>query len=118
MKTYYIGADVHCNTTEIAIEALRRIEARYCVPTTVAAIRQVLDSLQGVKRLALEESTLAGWLSRNLRPHVKQLIVCDPRRNRLIAADGDKDDGKPPAVQHHAPRVIHLQGAILEEQRG
>jgi transposase len=60
--------------------------------TTLRAIRQELDQLQGRKHLALEEGPLAGWLYRNLVDHVDTLVVCDPRRNKWIAADADKDD--------------------------
>lgn len=36
---------------------------------------------------------MAGWLYRNLQDDVKNIIVCDPRRNKLIASDGgDKND--------------------------
>jgi transposase len=92
MATYYIGADVHCKRTEIAIEQGQRIVERYSVPTSIAAIRQVLERLDGRKHLALEEGPLAGWLYRNLVDHVTTLTVSDPRRNRLIAQEGDKDD--------------------------
>ena len=92
MVVHYIGADVHSNNTELAIERNGRIVQREALPTSVRAIRQVLDSLPGVKHLTFEEGPLAGWLYRNLKDHVEGLIVCDPRRNRLIASDGDKDD--------------------------
>lgn len=92
MSTYYIGADVHNNSTELAIEKRNRIIARYSVPTTIPAISNVLDSLQGRKYLAVEEGPMAGWLYRNLSKKVNELIVCDPRRNKLIDSDGDKDD--------------------------
>jgi transposase len=42
--------------------------------------------------LTFEEGPLADWLARNLRPHVERLIVCEPRRNALIAKESDKDD--------------------------
>jgi transposase len=35
---------------------------------------------------------MADWLYRNLKDSVDELVVCDPRRNKLIACDGDKDD--------------------------
>lgn len=92
MVVYYIGADVHSNNTELSIECNGRIVARHCLPTNVRAIRQVLAGVQGGKHLTFEEGPLAGWLYRNLKDHVDSLIVCDPRRNRLIASDGDKDD--------------------------
>jgi len=92
MSTYYIGADVHSNNTELAIEKRKKIVARYSVPTTVPAISNVLDSLQGKKLLAFEEGPMSGWLYRNLNQKVDKLIVCDPRRNKLISSDGDSDD--------------------------
>ena len=36
MAVYYIGADVHSNNTELAIEHRGRIVARYSVPTTIS----------------------------------------------------------------------------------
>ena len=92
MATYYIGADVHVNNTELAVEHRRKIVARYSVPTTIPAISTVLGSLQGKKILAMEEGPMAGWLYRNLKQEVDKLIVSDPRRNKLIASEGDKDD--------------------------
>jgi len=92
MTVYYIGADVHSNNTELAVEEQGRIVQRHSVATTVQAIRQVLEKLDGRKHLALEEGPLAGWLYRNLVDHVDSLVVCDPRRNKSIACDGDKDD--------------------------
>lgn len=92
MATYYIGADVHSNNTELAIEHRGKITARYSVPTTIPAISNVLDSLQGKKFLAMEEGPMAGWLYRNLHEKVSQLIVSEPRRNKLITCEGDKDD--------------------------
>lgn len=92
MSTYYIGADVHSNTTELAIEKRGKIVARYSVPTSIPAIVNVLDSLQGKKYLAVEEGPMSGWLYRNLNGKLDQFISSDPRRNKLIASDGDKDD--------------------------
>ena len=92
MATYYIGMDVHCNNTELAVEKGRKIVERYSVPTTIPAISEVLESLSGKKHLAMEEGPMAGWLYRNLFDKVDRLIVSDPRRNRLIASDGDSDD--------------------------
>jgi len=90
--TYYIGADVHSNSTELAIEKRGKIVARYSVPTSIPAIINVLDSLHGKKYLAIEEGPMSGWLYRNLNKKLDQFISSDPRRNKLIASDGDKDD--------------------------
>jgi transposase len=92
MTTYYIGADVHSNSTELAVERNKKIVARYNLPTSISALSSVLDSLKGEKHLAIEEGPMAGWLYRNLSKKVDELIVCDSRRNKLIDSDGDKDD--------------------------
>lgn len=92
MSTYYIGADVHNNSTELAIGKRGKIVARYNVPTSISAILNILDSLQGKKYLAVEEGPMSGWLSRNLNGKLDQFISSDPRRNKLITSDGDKDD--------------------------
>lgn len=92
MSTYYIGADVHSNSTELAIEKRGKIVARYSVPTSIPAIVNVLDSIQGKKYLAVEEGPMSGWLYRNLHDKLEQFISSDPRRNKLIASEGDKDD--------------------------
>jgi transposase len=92
MKTYYIGADVHSNSTELAIEHKGSIVSRYSVPTTIPAIRNVLSSIDGEKHLTMEEGPMAGWLYRNLNNAVDEMIICDPRRNKLISSDGDADD--------------------------
>ena len=92
MSTYYIGADVHSNSTELAIDKRGKIVARYSVPTSIPAIANVLDSFQGKKHFAIEEGPMSGWLYRNLSNKVDDFISSDPRRNKLIASDGDKDD--------------------------
>ena len=92
MANYYIGADIDSKMVELAIEKNEKIIKRYRVPTTIPALREVLGSIPNRKWLTFEEGPMAGWLYRNLKDDVDELIVCDPRRNKLIACDGDKDD--------------------------
>ncbi|MBL7186581.1 MAG: hypothetical protein ISS70_09660 [Phycisphaerae bacterium] len=66
--------------------------ARYSVPTTVPAISTVLNSFQGKNVFAMEEGPMSGWLYRNLNEKVDKFTVSEPRRNRLITCEGDKDD--------------------------
>lgn len=40
----------------------------------------------------MEEDLIAGWLYRNLNAKVDEFIVSEPRRNKLIASEGDRDD--------------------------
>ena len=92
MKTYYIGADVHNNNTELAIEHSGNIVCCRSVPTTIPAIKEVLASVGGKMHLTFEEGPMAGWLYRNLKNTVEEIVICDPRRNKLICSDGDTDD--------------------------
>ena len=77
MSTYYIGADVHSNSTELAIEKKGEIVAQYTVPTSIPAIAHVLDSIQGKKCLAVEEGPMSGWLYRNLHDKLEQFMSSD-----------------------------------------
>lgn len=93
MKANCIGMDTHGKTTDVCCK--RKVSStakRWHVATTVPALREVLESIPRPRRLSFEEGPLADWLSRELRPYVDELIVSDPRRNALIAKDGDKDD--------------------------
>jgi len=92
MVTKYIGADVHVATTDLAVERNGKILQWYHVPTSVPALREVLAGVASPKVLVMEEGAMAGWLKRNLDADVGRVIVCDPRRNALIAKDGDKSD--------------------------
>jgi len=59
MAAYYIGADVHSNNKELAIEKRGRIVERCSVPTTIPEISTVLNLLQGNNIFAVEERPMA-----------------------------------------------------------
>lgn len=86
MAVYYIEADVHSNNTESAVEHKGKVVQRHSVATTVRAIRRVLEGLDGRKHLAMEEGP-SGWLYRHLADRIDSPVVCDPGRNKWIAAD-------------------------------
>lgn len=121
MAIYYIGMDVHCKFTEMAVQRASKIVQRFTVPTSVRSIREVLGTISGSKRVALEEGPMAGWLYRNLKDFVDGITVSDPRRNKLIASDGEKDDkidaGKLAALLrggylrpvHHSQDELHVE---------
>lgn len=92
MVMHYIGADVDTQAVNLAVERNGKIIRELVVPTNIPSLVAALESVGRPRKLAFEEGTLAHWLARNLRPHVDELIVSDPRRNRLICDDGDKDD--------------------------
>jgi transposase len=92
-RGYYIGLDTHSTFTELAAmtEAGKIVKRGKCA-TTIPVLLELLRSIPRPRYVTLEEGPLAGWLYRNLRQDVDELTVCAPRRNRLIAEEGDKDD--------------------------
>jgi len=110
MVTSYIGADVDCKMTELAVEKRKRIVQRGRVATDIVSIGRFLNSVPGPKTMVIEECPMAGWLRRNLQSKVDRFVVCDPRRNSLVTRDGDKTD----AVDA-AKLAMLLRGGYLRE---
>jgi transposase len=44
------------------------------------------------KRLSLEEGSMAYWGSQVLRRYVDEMVICDPRENRLVSHNLHKSD--------------------------
>jgi transposase len=92
-KVHIIAMDTHSQTTDICVKTRPNMPGKhYRVNTTIPAITAVIEKVRRPRELVLEEGPLAGWLLRNLREHVEKAVSCDPRKNALIAKDGDKDD--------------------------
>ena len=92
-RTHFIGIDVHCQFCELAVlTAAGQVVRRERCATTVPALRDVLADVPRPRQVVIEEGPPAGWLWRELHAEVDRLVVSEPRRNRLIAQDGDKDD--------------------------
>ena len=93
MKSYWIGLDVHCSFCQFAWSTPGgKIREQRPVATTIPSLREAIAEVPQPRTLVFEEGPLADWLFRNLRDLVDQTQICDPRRNHLIAKDGDKDD--------------------------
>ena len=67
-----------------------RVEVRD-VPSDIRELHFYLRALKGKKILTFEESTPAQWLYTELKGEVDDLLICDPRRNRLLS-EGPKTD--------------------------
>src|ERR1700690_3703008 len=88
----YIGMDVHQATIAVAVLDDRGKLTMECIAETKACtILEFLQGLQGSLSVTFEEGTSAAWLHDLLKPHVSQLVVCDPRKNALLK-DGSKSD--------------------------
>lgn len=101
----YIGMDVHQATTVVAVlNAEGKMVLETIVATEGAPIVRLLQSLSGPLRVTFEETTQAAWLYELVRAYVAEVIVCDPRRNRLLSegSKGDKPDARKLAELHRA----------------
>jgi len=88
----YIGLDVHQATISVAVlDSAGKLVVEAILETKAETILQLLDGLRGSLHVTFEEGTSAAWLHDLLKPHVTQVLVCDPRRNALIKA-GNKSD--------------------------
>lgn len=92
-RSHFIGIDVHCQFCEVAvIDPAGRVVRRERCGTTIPALLEVLAAVPRPCSVVIEEGPMASWLWRNLHAEVDGMIVSEPRRNRLIAKEGDKDD--------------------------
>jgi transposase len=92
-SVHFMGLDAHCATSELkAVTPSGRLTHIWKGPTTIPALKEAIEGVPRPRRLAIEEGAITDWLWRNLSAYVDELVVCDPRRNHLIANEGDKDD--------------------------
>jgi transposase len=88
----YIGMDVHQSTISLAVrDAAGKLVMESIIETKAATILEFIKGLQGSLWVTFEEGTSAAWLYDLLKPHVAELVVCDPRKNALLKA-GNKSD--------------------------
>jgi transposase len=88
----YIGMDVHQATISAAVrDAQGKLIMECLLETEAGTIVEFIQGLQGTLSLTFEEGTAAAWLHDLLKPHVSQLVVCDPRKNALLK-QGNKTD--------------------------
>jgi transposase len=87
-----MGMDVHqAMTVVVVLDADGKVILETMVPTEAAAIIRLVQSLSAPLQVTFEETTQAEWLWNLIRPFVAEVIVCDPRRNKLLS-EGSKAD--------------------------
>jgi transposase len=92
-RCHYIAMDTHCTSVEVAVVTQAgRLRLKQRCPTNIPALVEVIETVPRPRIVVFEEGPLADWLLRNLAGHADEIIACDPRRNHLIAKEGDKDD--------------------------
>jgi transposase len=91
----YIGMDVHKAITVIVVLNSRGEKlTEALVKTTSEAILDFLKGQRGTLHVTFEEGTYAAWLYDLIRPHVTNVVVCDPRKNVNHGNKNDKIDAK------------------------
>ncbi len=91
-NTKYIGMDVHKESISIAVRnSAGKVVMECVIETKASMILQCIDGLRGDLHVTFEEGTSAAWLYDLLRPHVTELIVCDPRKNASMREDSQND---------------------------
>jgi transposase len=88
----YIGLDVHKEAITVAVRnGAGKLVMESIVETKARTLLDFLEGLRGELHVTLEEGTWAAWLYDVLKPHVRELIVCNTRRNALLK-EGSKND--------------------------
>jgi transposase len=92
MKTYYVAMDVHSASIVIAaLNGAGKVVMESVVETGAERVRGFLKQLRGKVYVKFEEGTQANWLHDVVRPLVTEVVVCDPRHNKLLQS-GNKND--------------------------
>jgi transposase len=88
----YIGLDVHQATISAAVlEWTGKLVMECVLETKATTLLQFIHELRGSVHVTFEEGTCAAWLHDLLKPHVIEVLVCDPRKNALLKV-GNKND--------------------------
>ena len=92
MRTYYVGMDVHrASIAIVVLNGAGKVVEQLVVETSAARVRSYLKQLKGRVYVTFEEGTQATWLHDVVRPLVTEVVVCDPRHNKLLGS-GNKSD--------------------------
>src|ERR1700741_4960386 len=84
--------DVHQATISVAVmDSAGKLILESILETKATTILQFIGGLRGSLLVTFEEGTSAAWLYDLLKPHVTNVMVCDPRKNALLK-DGSKRD--------------------------
>ncbi len=89
----HIGFDIDSTTTHISVFSERGREILHTkIPTREADLVAFMLSVAGPKRVALEESQMADFVTRTIEPYATRVIRCLPQHNRLISESEQKYD--------------------------
>src|SRR6266536_2024529 len=88
----YIGLDVHQATISVAVmDSQGKVVMESIVETKASTLLEFFAGLRGSLFVTFEEGTWAAWLYDLLKPHVTEVLVCNPRKIPLLK-QGNKSD--------------------------
>jgi hypothetical protein len=92
LRIYYVGMDVHQASIVIAVlNGAGKLVTEAIIETGAETVRNFIKQYRGQVSVTFEEGTQANWLYEVLRGVVTEVLVCDPRRNKLLQS-GNKSD--------------------------
>src|SRR5688572_33358759 len=92
MKTYYVGMDVHrASMVMVVLNGAGKMVMESVIETGAERVRGFLKQLRGKVYVTFEEGTQANWLHDVVHSLVTEVVVCDPRHNKLLQS-GNKSD--------------------------
>jgi hypothetical protein len=88
----YIGLDVHQATISVAVmDSQGKVVMESILETKASTLLEFFAGLRGSLFVTFEEGTWAAWLYDLLKPHVTEVVVCNPRKIPLLKL-GNKSD--------------------------
>lgn len=119
----YIGLDVHRDTISAAVlNSEGKLIMQSVIPTRATALLDFLHGIRGTLHVTFEEGVHSAWLYDLLLSRVASVLVCDPRKTRLLKSGnkGDLIDSRKLAEllrNNSLSRVYHGEMSTLEIQQ-
>lgn len=107
----YCGIDLHQKHSQICIlDEAGEVVEQTRIPTSRASLARFFGK-RGEMRVVMEACGLSPWVSRAVAGHGHEVIVCSPRRVRLIAESTLKNDTVDAEV---LARLVRIDPAFLK----
>jgi len=92
-KQWYVGIDAHKGSSSVCVmDVTGRVFLEQTCSSQPAHLISLLENLAGEKDVVIEETTIADFLYRCLRPYARSVVVASPRHNALLAEDDNISD--------------------------
>jgi len=106
--------DVHrASIVIVVLNGAGKIVMQSVIETGAERVRDFLKQLRGKVYVTFEEGTQANWLHEVVRGLVTEVVVCDPRHNKLLQS-GNKND----RVDAHKLAELLRNGALKAVYHG